>query len=339
MFTTLLANFSAVLKVMAIVGIGYFAIRRHLMKPEFLKDLSGFVIRITLPLFLFTKTYHQFDLSRIKLLYIIPLGMLSIIIIGGILAYLGTILLKIPFPKAKFFLATSSFSNTVYLPLALIIYIVPEEAKGDCIFMITSTSLVLTPLLWSLGVYLMRGSKSNGEKYHFNYKMLLTPHFIALILGYCFGYFKIRLGGCPEILPIPYLKETFVIFRDMILYGFEQIGNSTIPLSMFLLGGNLATFEPCETPLRKIEFFLILFIRLFLTPLCAFGIIYSFSFPYYIGLILLIESATPSASNFALISKHYNTYPNATAQILAMGYVLSIITLPAWITIYMKILS
>ncbi len=320
-------NFMAILQILSISGIGFIIFRRKILPLDFLKDLARFIIYVTLPSMLITKVSVEFNLELLTSLIFIPVIMLLIFTLSaGTVWFLGKIT-GLSFQDRRFHMALGTFMNTVYLPLGMVSFIMPEELQGYGVFIVTMCLFISTPLLWSVGVYWVKCSQYSCPA-GFQTANIFSVPFITMVIGMAIGLFK-------DIFQIS--TEHF-LFQNPVFYGLDQLGQLTTPLALFVLGGMLAGVGNVFKPENMKGLLIVVGTRLIIIPgifLLLLFLTSEWVTPgYYMGLILTIEAAAPPAMNLSIISRHHNAHIQQTSTTLITSYLCCIITIPVWMTLY-----
>lgn len=110
------------------------------------------------------------------------------------------------------------------------------------------------------------------------------------------------------------------------------IGDCTLPLAMFVVGGNLAQIHLGRID-KKAIFFMIL-AKLVILPLLGLMLVLKFKFPELIGLLIMIQLSVPSATTLALITRHYKKEDLLISQGVFFSHIFSLITMPLFLSLY-----
>jgi len=155
--------------------------------------------------------------------------------------------------------------------------------------------------LWTVGLMIFTGSKGSLKK------VFLHPCMIATYLG----LLVMATGFTPPIF----------IYRLLF-----SLGACTIPVSMMVVGGILATVGT-----RKILSALVLYytsIRLVLIPLLVMGILLIFRPEPIIAGISILLSAMPAGATTSILADKYGADKELASRIVFVSTLLSIVTVP-----------
>jgi len=207
-----------------------------------------------------------------------------------------------------------AFQNSGYLPLALVAALLSKEKMDTMFIYIFLFLLGFNLVIWSLGVHLLTFTRAKK----FELGSLFSPPVAATLFSLLFIYF-----GFSSNVP------------DFIFKPLKMAGDCTLPLALMVVGGSLA-----RIPLRHIEkkavFFMVL-AKLIILPLLGFFLISVFKLPELIGLLVIIQLSMPSAVSLSVIIRHYKKEDLIISQGIFFSHILSIITLPLFLSLYFSI--
>lgn len=330
-FSIFLIILVAILKIFVISGLGWFFVRKNILSKSATNDLTNYTINLSLPCFIFTILVEELNKTLFSQSLIFLLGAIIIIGIGIGLGFLFCFLFKIKNPYRNLISCLSGFGNASYLPIPLIAIIIPDsglfvnpslQLKKSIIYL-SFYLIVWNSLQWSLGKWLIASSTSNKEK--FQLKSFLSVPFIGILLGIMIAMF----GWKNFILTNYFVKN---IFFDALKF----IGNTTIPIAMFILGGLLANIN-----FKKINFknvLLVMNLKLLIFPILGLGfMLWKNNFDPLIKFILFLECIVPPAIAISMISKKHESDCEFVSATTLIAYLLSIIFIPFWLSCFFKL--
>lgn len=300
----------AVTQIFLLAAIGYFLVKKNILGQEGLNALSRLVVEITLPTLIFCQLIKDFRFNLYPNWWIFPLLSIAITAAGLVVGFLFVGLIKGPQHKLQF-LSLVGFQNSGYLPLALVAALLPKE-KVDTMFIYLFLFLLgFNLVIWSLGVYMLTFSRTKK----FELGSLFSPPVIAAVFSLIFIFF-----GLNKFVP------------DVLLRPLRMVGDCTLPLAMFVVGGNLAQIHLGHVD-KKAIFFMSL-AKLVILPLLGLGLILKFKFPELIGLLMIMQLSMPSATTLSLIVRHYKREDSLISQGVFFSHVLSLLTMPVFLSLY-----
>lgn len=300
----------AVMQIFLLAAIGYFLVKKNILRPEGLNSLSRLVIEITLPILIFCQLVKDFSFTRYPNWWIFPLISIAITIVGLVAGAIFVGFIKGTKHKLQF-LSLVTFQNSGYLPLALVVALLPKE-KADTMFIYLFLFLLgFNLVMWSVGVYMLTFTRTK----RFELGSLFSPPVIATIFSLVFIFF-----GLNKFVPEGVLKPLRIL------------GDCTLPLAMLVVGGNLA--QICLVHIDKKAIFLMALAKTIILPFLGLWWIINFKLPELMGLLILIELAMPPATSLSLIIRHYRKEDLLISQGTFFGHILSLVTLPLFLSLY-----
>lgn len=199
------------------------------------------------------------------------------------------------------------FANTGFMgyPILRVLY-------GDSsVFFASILHMPFNILIFTYGVYMLsqKSSGNGGEKEKFDYHLLLSPGVISAVLALIIYMLRIPV---PE--PVADILKT--------------IGDSTIPLSMMIIGSSLALI-PIRDAFSDVKVYFFSAIKLLLVPALVYllGRLVTRD-PYIIGL-MVVSAAMPSGSLVVMLATKYNSNVKAASIGVFITTLLSVVTIPA----------
>jgi predicted permease len=301
---------SAVAQIFILGAIGYFLVKKNILGAEGLNSLSRLVIEITLPVLIFCQLVKDFSFTLYPDWWVFPLISTVITILGLIVGvlFLGII----PGRQQKVqFLSLITFQNSGYLPLALVAALLPKDKQSPMFIYLFLFLLGFNLVIWSVGVYMLTFSRAKK----FELGSLFSPPVIATVFSLAFVFLGLNR-----------------FISDALLKPLRMAGDCTLPLAIFVVGGNLA-----EIHLRRIDkkaLFFMLLAKLIILPLLGVALLTKFKLPALTGLLVIMQLAMPPATSLSVIARHYKKDDLLISQGIFFGHILSIITIPVFLSLY-----
>lgn len=294
-------------------AIGYFLVKRSILGSEGLNALSRLVIEVTLPLLIFCQLLRDFTFSAYPGWWVYPLISIAITLISLALGAAFSGFIRGSTQKLQF-LSLVSFQNSGYLPLALIAALLPQDKLGPMYIYLFLFLLGFNLAMFSLGAHIISFHKNK----RFELGSLFSPPVIATISG----LLAVSLG-MNNFLPRQVLKPL------------GMVGDCTLPLAMFVVGGSLAEIKVVRIDKRSI-FFLTL-VKLIILPALGVLFVLKAKLPELIGLLIVMELAMPPATLLSVITRHYEKEDLLISQGILLGHIISIATIPLFLSLYFTI--
>lgn len=300
----------AVLQIFLLGAIGYFLVKKNILGLEGLNSVSKLVIEITLPVWIFCQLVRDFSFSLYPNWWVFPLISMAITGVGLVMGSIFMGFIRGAQNRLQF-LSLVTFQNSGYLPLALVAALLPK-AEADSMFIYLFLFLLgFNLVMWSLGIYILSFQQSRK----FEMGSLFSPPVISTLFSLVFIFL-----GLNRFTP------------ELILKPLGMVGNCTLPLALFVVGGNLA-----EIRLRHIDkkaIFLVTLAKLIILPALGLLLIMRLRLPQLMGLLILIELAVPSATSLSIITRHYKREDLLISQGIFFSHILSMLTMPIFLSLY-----
>ncbi len=293
----------AIVPVALIIFIGAIA-QRYLSLDQ--STLSRLSLYILIPALVGDKLYRTTVSPRgaigLILGFVITSAFLYLIVLA--LNYWG----KLPSPAWKTLLATTIFGNVGNLGLPLNSFAFGDEGLERAIICLITSAI----LLFGVAPALIKGE---GLRYGIRMTLKL-PLFWAMIVGIVFHLLQVEF---------PYRLDV----------GIEQLGRSSIPIALIILGMHLAS---TRFSLGKYELFAS-GLRLFIAPAIALGIGFALNLTGLDLNVLVMQTAMPAAVNTVLMVGEFGGEPDRAARTVVVSTVLSFISLPLFLWILTEVVG
>ncbi|MFH1612892.1 MAG: AEC family transporter [bacterium] len=323
--------FISILKIFIIIILGFFFVRKKIISKSATKDLTNYVINLSLPCLLFTLLVEELNKDLFAQSLIFLLGAFIIIATGIGLGMLVCFLFKIKNPEKNLISCLCGFGNASYLPIPLIATIIPDSGlfvnaslqfKKAMIYL-SFYLIVWNFLQWSLGKWLIANSSSTKKKFKISF------FFNIPTIGIFLGIIVSMLGWKKIFLDNYFIKKT-------IFDALKFIGNTTIPIVMFTLGGLLANVNFKNVNFKNI--LLVMSIKLLIFPILGLSFfLWQKDINSLIKFILFLECIVPPAIALSMISKQHETNYEFISSTTLILYLLSIIFIPFWLSCFFKL--
>ena len=252
---------------------GILLIRTKVLNRENMEVVSRLVIKLALPVMIFTNTVNGVDKEMLfHSLSILGIAFFMYLCLFG-LSFLSGKLFHLQGDHQQLYSAMSAFGNIGFMGIPIITSIYPENG----ILYVSVFSIVDQLFLWTLGVKL---TAPEGEG-KFDLKKLVNPASIGIIVA----LFMILTG-----LKLPTLLNT----------GLQKIGSTATPLAMIYLGGIFACV-PMKNGLRRGELYGIVFAKMLLVPMIMYGMMGAFGIAGDVRLTIALIAGMPVMASIAMM--------------------------------------
>ncbi len=305
----------AIIKLFLIGLGGYLLVRTGVFSHRAINDLARLILYLAVPALVFFTMFKSFNPSLIKAAATIPLSAILLTALAGGIAIAGSALFSLSGEQRNVFFALMLFGNSGYLPIPLVMSILPEAQADQAIVYISLFLVVVSPLMWSYGVYLI--GKTAGTDMPLN--RLVSPPMVGIVLGVI----------CSVLPP---LRQFFSGPGNFFVESCELLGKATVPLAMILLGAILATLRYHRGANWSI-IGAILGLKMLLLPVVVITLLYFIPLPNMVRLVIAIQAMTPPATNLVVIARTYGRSADLVSLTLLVTYLFALLTFPFFILI------
>lgn len=280
--------------------IGFLAAKLSVVSEEFLDGLSKLIMRIILPILIFTNAVN--GTTRSELFECYPILLLSLgMYIGLIIVFLLiSKVMSLKEERNRLYRCTMIFGNAGFIGIPLLMSIFPEKGA----LYIALMSIVDQTFLWTYGHNLTIPIK---EKQKFKIKNFINPALGAVALSLVI----ILLG-----IHIP----------TIILTPLQTVGKASTPLSLIYLGG-LFYYCNWKIVLKEKELYVGIFIKMIIFPIVFYYIASGIFSNTDMVRAMSIISALPTMTTIAMFAKSKNNQAEYAVGTVLITTAVCLITL------------
>lgn len=292
------------LDIFIVMAAGYYTTYIKLVKEENFKMLADLIILVTTPLLIFHNMYSNYTPVLLKTAYILPFVSASTLVLTLLLSMAIFNLLKVPEEKKNALYALSSFSNTLFLGLPINIALFGDKSIPYVILY----DLGHTALFWTLGMWVLSEEKSFDIK---GLKKIINPSFVSLALSFLIAVSRIKIP-------------------DVIMKSAQMIGSITIPLAIMFIGMNMYIIKK-----NNIDYLVCMaaMLKLILSPLIAFGIVYFLNLPIDAKKVAVLEAAMPTMMTVAIVARQISEKNSFASAGVFVTNLASFLTMPIFLAL------
>jgi predicted permease len=301
--------------ILVVAGVGFVGRRIGAITEQTLRELSRTAINLLLPCFLFEAVRSDFSWEHVSDYGSIMAAAVAFFALGIGLAWGFARALRLEGQDRSTALALSSFGNSLNIPLPLALAWLTPEESSKVVVLITLYNLVWSPLIWSVGVWLLAPSHHAERGW---WRNLITPPAVAIILGVVSTAPPLSgVLGAPSLS----LLHTAVTW----------VGAAAIPIAVVVLGGILGGM------IHRMRFHApVVGISLAVKLLALPAVVLAFlklgpALTPMVTKTLMLEAATPPATNLIIIAEHYGGDTDTVGATILVTYVLCLITFVLWL--------
>ncbi len=296
--------FAKILSVFSISLIGYAANKMKWLPMESTRYLSLLLINIASPcLVLYSMSQEELTQAAVASVIQTAALMLLAMTAAAVMSVFIVRAMKVPLEDRGVYRTLLVLTNNGFMgyPLALAVF----GEKGLFLMIIANAVFIL--YTYSVGIILLISGKEKLSRIKTLKSMVSIPS-VTSVIGLLIFILGIRL---------PSLLANFL----------ETVGGITIPLSMIIIGIQLAESKTGEV-LRNKHLFWTLILKLIVLPAILFGIFVWLPFPPFVLCIVVFAMAMPSAAIIPVLSEIYGTNTKLAAQAVFITTMFSLITIP-----------
>lgn len=309
-----------------LVLLGFIMVRRGWIGEGTMSDLTRFLIDAVIPAAFILAMTRSFTFELLE-----RGGVLALVATGWILLswLFGTLWFRV-FPgrspsRDRAVTAMMMVSNSLYLPLPVILAVTPPHLHDQAIVYISIIAVPSSLAMWTAGVLLLGGSGVPSVRQRL--KLVFNPPLISLIAG-------ILLTLVPGVREAARGENGAFVPLKSLFSAAGYLSSLLSPLAMLILGGMIASgMGRGEAGLRNSLPLVI--IRLLLVPAVVYGLIRWAlpGLPPLAATILLLVSAAPPATNHALVARRYHGEWELVASLQLVVHLAALVTLPLWLSL------
>lgn len=284
-----------------ITCVGVLSYKRDILSKEAGKKLSGFVLGVVSPCFIFMSYQTDYSADMLKGLAI----SFGLSIATHLLFIFGSNMLirKNKCPEYIIERFSIIYTNCGFMGIPLI-----EGVFGpDGVLYATAYLTVFNIFVWSHGIITMRNSFTKDSIF----SVLKSPAIIAIALGLLCYLTDIRV---PELIARP----------------LNYIGSMNTPLAMVTAGLTIAQTKLIDVIKNK-RIILITFLRLFVFPAAVIVILSLLPIPDEVFMPVMITACCPTAAIGTLFAVQYDKNAVYASQLFSISIILSAVSMPLMI--------
>lgn len=313
MMESLKITFEAILELAVLAAVGFVLVRKQIISDNGLETLSRLVIGLFLPLMMFTQITGGFSFRNHADWWMFPLLSVALTAVGY---GFGLLFLKLDTAlssQSGSFLGICAFQNSGYLPLPLAAGLLSPDMASEMFIYIFLFLLGFNMTIFSFGIFVLDCGK---KACRFDYKDMFNAPVIATLAALVVVALRLQ-AWIPPVLSRPA----------------DLLGKCAIPLSIFVVGGNLAMIRMRSVRhLRPLAAGLT--IKLLILPLVVLAFLFLIRPRPLVGLLLLLQACMPPAALLSVIARNEKLEDELINQAIFFGHVLCILTIPLFLGLY-----
>ena len=304
------ATAGGIAQILILAALGYFLKKKSILSDAGLDTVSRLTIDVTLPLLIFTQLVREFNVHVYPDWWIFPVLSFTITVLGLVVGFVFTAFVS-GWKKKLQFLNLVTFQNSGYLPLAMVMALLPAHKAGSMLIYLFLFLMGFNLIMWPLAVYIFSLSREARIKW----KHVFNPPVIAALAGLAVVFL-----GLGKFMPL------------MVMKPLRLVGDCTLPLAMIVVGADLAQIKVRHLDAKSM--FWLIVAKLMVLPALGLWFVYRFKVPELVGLLIVLQLAVPSATSLAVIARHYKKEDILVSQGILTTHLAALITIPIILSFY-----
>lgn len=285
--------------------VGAILVKTKVLNQETLETLSRFVMKLAMPVMIFTNTVEGVDLP--SLIESLPILGLTVLFYCGTFVFAKglSLLFHLKGDRSQVYRALSMFGNIGFMGIPIISSIFPDKGM----LYIAVFTIIDQMVLWTLGVKLT----TPGGKGSFHPRKMVNPCTVAIVAAVL-------------------LVVTGISLPSLLGTALDKIGATATPLAMIYLGGVFACMD-IRSYIGVKEFYGIVAVKMVIFPILFYLITGLLPISENIHLTMALLAAMPAMSSIVMMAKASDSEGDYAMGGIFVTTVCGIVTIPAvfWI--------
>jgi len=319
-------TFLSMLKIFLVMITAGLLVRKRVLTPEHIKGLTAATVDVFLPCMTFYSIMTNLRPGEFDIWWILPV-VAWVMALGGM--GLAALFFARELPQKRNMLSLSGIHNAAYLvlPLGALLYPDRFDLFSLYVFLFLTGQ---TPIIWSIGKYMTTAAPD--ERYR--WKDVLNPPMVSSL----FALFLVFTGLRDILMPSGRALQSTItgITVDVFLATVKLLGDATIPIALFILGGVLGSIRIRLNNLRW-DLLRVMFIKFVLLPALTFLVLLMTGLQHshpLLATFFIIESAAPPAIVIILQVNRYGGDEQKLGSMLLITYLICLVALPSWLALW-----
>lgn len=297
------------IQLFLVMALGYFLFKIDMIDLHMNKKLTSLLLSVTTPALIVSSVFScEKTQSLNDILFVFAIG----IIIYLVMPLVGLILVKvmrIPLPQQGLYIFMTVFSNIGFMGFPVM-----KAIFGDvAVFYTAIFNMLFNLFVFTVGIVIM--NYGTGQKVKVEPKNLLSPGVIASFVA-LFIYF------------------TQFKFPDVIASTITMVGDITTPIAMLLIGATLANI-PFKEVFSELRVYPYTIIKQVVIPILFYPVLRFFIQDSLVLGVTLIMISMPVGNTAVLFATEYGGDTTLAAKNVFMTTLLSIITIPLVVALFL----
>ncbi len=301
-FFSILQNVSV---LFFLIIVGYITGKTGIVSENGQKELSGLVLKVTMPATIILALQLDFTMERfitaLKIMLIVFLSYVGMIV----LSKLASNFYKVDDGQRDVIQVAKVLPNTSFMGYPVVLAILGREAL---FYAVLGAGLIFEIVAWTYGTYNIGRSTGKDFKDNLIKNILLSPGILSILIGFLLFILSIDI-------PEP-------IYTTMSI-----LSQATSPLAMIVVGIILSRSDIVKC-ITSIRLYIISLFRILIFPLVIYLVLNVFQLTGMEIVIPVVMLSMPTAAYVAMFSTNLSNDANLASQIVFISSLLSIFTIP-----------
>ncbi|MCL2212466.1 MAG: AEC family transporter [Oscillospiraceae bacterium] len=328
------------------MGVGFLIRRLKIIDDGSNVTMSKILLRVTVPATLvYSIVSRRLDVDPVQVPLFLGIILLSFAV-GAAVSWVAARAIRAPREEVGAYINLGMYGNVNFMSIPLIVSLIAVDVlPAEAMLYGILYNIIFNLLIFSVGMKLIGGKEAK-----INLKMILSPVMIGGMLALFFFVINFQLPGvgfetCTHSGCYLY-GNVFepTAMETVLLTAFapvRMLGAVTAPLSMLLLGSTIGGMKIGEL-VRGWRNYAITAVKLVVVPVIVFFVL----LPMFNGIaalydyetlltVIFIANASPMAISVAIFTFNYNKHKEIVAKGLLVSTLLSAITMPILMAIFL----
>lgn len=286
-----------------IVILGYVLAKLRYMSVDFCRQLSAIVVDVTCPLLILSSVMGDTMPDRRLILPLLSVGVLTYAILT-VVAYIVPRTLTQKASDLGIIGFALMFANVGFIGYPIVASIFGHAA----VFYAALLNMANTFFIFTVGVDLIKGHDSSGQKHRFDFKVLFSPGLLAAYAAVVIVALKLHVS-------------------PLIARPVTMVGNITVPASLLVIGATMASL-PLRDMLGNRLVYVVTALRLGAVPIMLYFLFRLMGVNALVNDINTVVIAMPVASFGTMFCMKYGRDVTLMTELTFLSTVASIFTIP-----------
>ncbi len=308
--------FAAIIPIFTVMVAGFLARRIGWLDEAADRSVMRVVVNLLYPAMIFSYVLGNDALKQPSNLLLPPLVGMTSIVAGFGLSMLVARRLQLGDQKeCRTFAFTTGLYNYGYFPIPIIALLFDRETAG----VLLVHNLGVEFAMWGLGVGFILAPNDPKSIW----RRVFSGPVIAILVAV-----PLNLMAVDEHLP------------NFAFEAIDLLGRCAIPIGLVLIGATFADLAGESQHLKRLKIpVTACALRLGVLPLGFIAAAFLFPLPLELKAVMIVQAAMPCAVFPIVLARYFDGSPDVALKVVLSTTVLSLLTIPIWITVGMKVVG